>query len=271
MARIVVTMPKKSAFTLLELAITVTIVALLAGGVLAGQTLMRSAELRSILKQRDMLVTSSNSFKLQYRYLPGDLPNATQYWRSLFGNGTNITCRKTAATDARTCNGDGDGIVRNVTTTGPETLRYFQHLANAGYIQGQYTGAYDNAGDPTAEKGQSAKNALRGKIQDTLWASFHFIPDPTNPKFFQGEYGNSLYIGGYIPNDQPEKGFLLPIELYELDTKTDDGKPATGKMVAYGNGPLTNCTNTADNSNMAAEYDVNSTTLACLPFFRMLY
>jgi prepilin-type N-terminal cleavage/methylation domain-containing protein len=67
-------------FTLVELSIVLVILGLLAGGVLAGQGLIRAAELRSITTDQQRFLIAIRAFRDQYRSLPGDMPNATLVW-----------------------------------------------------------------------------------------------------------------------------------------------------------------------------------------------
>ena len=66
-------------FTLMELAIVLVVIALVVGGVVAGQSIVRSSELSSV---RGDVVSFSDAiakFEEHYGGLPGDLPNATGF------------------------------------------------------------------------------------------------------------------------------------------------------------------------------------------------
>jgi prepilin-type N-terminal cleavage/methylation domain-containing protein len=66
-------------FSLVELSIVLVILGLLTGGILAGQSLIRAAELRSITTQFNQYVSATQSFRDKYMALPGDMPNATRF------------------------------------------------------------------------------------------------------------------------------------------------------------------------------------------------
>jgi prepilin-type N-terminal cleavage/methylation domain-containing protein len=70
----------KSAFSLVELSIVLVILGLLVGGVLAGQSLIRAAQLRAVTAQVGQYAAASKTFRDKYFALPGDLPNATSFW-----------------------------------------------------------------------------------------------------------------------------------------------------------------------------------------------
>lgn len=63
-------------FTLVELSIVITIVALLAVFVLRGQTLIGSATATSVTATATDLTRAISDFRARFQYLPGDLPNA---------------------------------------------------------------------------------------------------------------------------------------------------------------------------------------------------
>lgn len=64
-------------FTLVELAISLTIIGLILGGlVLGGSAVLESTRISTLLGQIKDLATTSRDFKNRYGYFPGDLPNA---------------------------------------------------------------------------------------------------------------------------------------------------------------------------------------------------
>lgn len=255
---------QRRAFSLVELSLVLVVVGLLIGGVLTGRTMIRASELRSIPAQQNAMLIAIRTFKEKYNYLPGDMPNATSYWGLAGGaNGLSVGCRTTASTDQKTCDGDGNGQIRAplATDPGPEQIRIFQHLVNAGLFEGKFTGAYDAGGS-------SSLNSPNGKVPNTGWAIFSFNDQSGSAAFFDGVYGNTMYIGLYDPANPPDIGFLKPEEMWNIDTKVDDGKPGTGKLVVYSAGGLNVCTNTASSATLTADYLLTSTALGCLTFWR---
>lgn len=71
---------KNNGFTLIELSIVLVIVALLAGGILVGQELIHAAYIRDAVSKVEKINTAVNTFRLKYNCLPGDCPNATQFF-----------------------------------------------------------------------------------------------------------------------------------------------------------------------------------------------
>ena len=134
---------RKNAFSLVELSIVLVILGLLVGGVLSGQSLIRASELRSASTQFAQYRAAAYTFRDKYFALPGDMPNATAFWQSAGGTGADATCiaAQTSATPA--CNGNGDGLISgggSEPVAHGERFMAWKHLANAGLVEGSYTG-----------------------------------------------------------------------------------------------------------------------------------
>lgn len=61
-------------FTLVELAIVMTIIGLLIGGVIKGQQLMENAKVSAFIKQTSGYEAALQGFRDIYNYPPGDWP-----------------------------------------------------------------------------------------------------------------------------------------------------------------------------------------------------
>lgn len=100
-------------FSLVELSIVLVILGLLTGGILAGQSLIRAAELRSVASEHQRYVTATKSFQDKYFSVPGDMKNATSFWGAADGgDGLGTDCFNVKSTTATTCNGNGDTILQ---------------------------------------------------------------------------------------------------------------------------------------------------------------
>jgi prepilin-type N-terminal cleavage/methylation domain-containing protein len=66
-------MMRNKGFTLIEMAIVITIIGLLMGGVIKGMSLIQSAKVDSTITLAQDISVAVNAFKQQYHMLPGDM------------------------------------------------------------------------------------------------------------------------------------------------------------------------------------------------------
>ena len=97
-------------FTLVEMSIVLVIIALVAGGVLAGRELIHQSNLRRIITDIEMIKTATTIYKLKYNAMPGDDPKASMKFPGLV-------------------NGNGDGMV-----VGNEGDDVWKHLIAAKLV-----------------------------------------------------------------------------------------------------------------------------------------
>ena len=256
----------KQAFTLIELAIVLIILGLLAGGVLYGQNLMRAAELRSVASEFEQYKTAAITFKGKYFYLPGDMPNAADFWG--FPGGSAGNCPATAGSGTETCNGDGNGEVDNLEAADEynEGYMFWQHMANANLISGSYTGIAGSGGLNDAIVGE---NVPAAKISNAGWTMTYWPIMSGDTQVFDGEYNNFFTFGSKTAGAQMSSPVFTAEEMWNIDTKIDDGLPAVGKLVPRNRANCTNATAAAaDSDNFDSVYDVQSTDIVCAAIFR---
>jgi prepilin-type N-terminal cleavage/methylation domain-containing protein len=249
-------------FSLVELSIVLVILGLLTGGILAGQSLIHASELRSITADSQRYQASVTTFRDKFFGVPGDMRNAVKFWGAQAGaltDGVDATCAAltytTPATGLPTCNGNGDGTIGGTLPAEYyERYRAWQHLANAGLVEGSYAGVEANGGGA-----QLGFNVPRAKINDTGFTlKYEQSKSSADATFFAGPYGNMVSLtapGGTVD------GPLLPEDMWNLDTKLDDGRPAFGRMLSLKpSGAQTCATSTTASS---AEYSLTTTTREC--------
>jgi prepilin-type N-terminal cleavage/methylation domain-containing protein len=243
-------------FSLIELSIVLVILGLLTGGILAGQSLIRAAELRSVTADMDRYKTAVSAFRGKYFALPGDMPNATKFWG--VANATPATCRTTASTDETTCDGDGNGIIQDITGSS-EIYRAWQHLANAGLVEGSYQG---NPGSGSVYDYDIGRNAPRSKISNAGFGLqlYDQSTAPATSSWPTIYMGNALWFGADNSNLNLGGSVLKPEEAWNIDTKVDDGMPAQGALIA---GTVGTCTDSTDASLRTAGYNLTSPTASC--------
>jgi prepilin-type N-terminal cleavage/methylation domain-containing protein len=211
----------QSGFTLVELSIVLVIIGLIVSSVLVGQTLVRSAELRSTLTQLESFNSAIGTFRGKYNGLPGDVLGAANF--------------------GFTGNGDANGVLYAASSatgmSGTSENNYFwNHLGSSGasLISGSYTGS-------TALTATTISGALPSAKSGNYWGVFAGRATTTAEVASSVlESGFNYYILG-VTGDGTSGAFttavtLTPLEAQSLDSKIDDGKPSLGTVRARGAG-----------------------------------
>jgi len=262
----------QSGFSLVELSIVLVILGLLTGGILGGQALIRAAELRAVSTEMQRYSSAVYTFRDKYFALPGDMTNATVFWGAQdAGDGIGTDCVNVTSTSALTCNGNGDGWIGIMSdgSTYYEWFRAWQHLANAGLVEGNYSGV-GNITSPIHGQHSAGFNSPRPKISNASYSLRHLgIFTSGSPNFYEGDYGNSMLFGSNVGNLHGP--IIRPEEAWNIDTKMDDGRPALGRVRTYKAtsvaGYAPGCTN-AD--TLAADYSLTSADVLCSLIFLQL-
>lgn len=213
-------------FTLIELAIVLAIIALLAGGILASQSMIRAAELRNITVESQRYIDAIGVFRDKYASLPGDMPDATAVWAAA------AACPSVAASAAAgVCNGDGNAQIQSTATSSNEIFGFWEHLASAGLIEGSYTGA-PNSSTASANVASFGVNVPASKFGNAGWSVFFLSTVAvSNNIYYDGSYGHVLFLGSNNSSEPPAP-VLEPDEALNIDQKIDDGFPAIGTVLS---------------------------------------
>lgn len=253
-------------FSLVELSIVLVILGLLTGGILSGQSLIRAAELRSVSTDITRYRTAVASFRDKYFAIPGDMTNATAFWGFADGtHGSDATCIAASQTGPGTCNGNGNGMVgANGGSTAEyyERFHFWKQLANAGLIEGSYTGAAGGTGTAPTEEPIIGTNVPRTRLSNVGVALYpRASQSAIDASWFAGPYGNIYFIGAKRSNGTAAAA-LKPEEVWNIDTKLDDGRPAYGVIMSQ---PNTNTTVPlcVDGATANANYNLQETSNAC--------
>ncbi len=270
------------AFTLIELSIALIIIGLIVGGILVGNDLVRAAQFKSVAKNIDEYRTAVNVFRLKYNCLPGDCPNATDFFGA--ENSNPATCIITPSSGSRTCNGNGDGQVRDCQfdsqgiagpqAQGYEMFRFWQHLAIAGIIKGKYTGTNGGSSDCETIRDLNSPSTVIDNIGFSV-SYLDFTNNFYDNVFYAMNYKNAFWLGALHTGWRYGTGFLTPAQAMALDQKIDDGTPTGGFMIAgtvapadigfdaYQFGTAKSCTTSIDQYDFTGTYKVSHSTPSC--------
>jgi hypothetical protein len=202
-------------------------------------------------------------FREKYQYFPGDLPTAESFW------GSDVSCPNSPITSdpkTVTCNGNGDGIVGSSypdVSGYYELFRFWQQLANAGFVTGGYTGVMTGS-NPTPEGATPGINVPAGALPNSGYTLYYCLPGTScnHPAYFTGQYGQFFHVGAYYaPNVVTGWPVFTPAEAWSIDQKIDDGLPASGLVMTYNLVQQPNCVTSSDPTT--AVYNTSYTAMAC--------
>ncbi len=219
---------RNSGFTLTEMSIVITIIGLLVSGIMAGSALTKSTQLQNVIKEIKEYDTAINQFKEKFKYYPGDFPNATSYW-------------PTAS------NGDGNWYFKYIIEGSNEGVQFWMQLNLAGLIAGSYTGvaATPNRFTPGVNV-PSTGFANNGFYAIQSFNDTGASVDNNYTGIFS-THGNSMMLATSDQYGGPWGIIMNSEDAYSIDTKIDDGQPATGNLYA-------NNANNATGSCASQEY-----------------
>ncbi|MFI4984342.1 MAG: type II secretion system protein [Rickettsiales bacterium] len=209
-------MRKIKGFTLVELSIVIVIIGFLVAAITSGASMIKQAEMRSVINDLQSFRTAYNNFIAAYGAVPGDMVVASSYW-------PNGAC---AQTDSN-CNGNGNGLIEATTTNAePDEVRgALKQLALAGMI---------NAGIPQIPDAiiqlVPGVNAPASKLSD---AGYYYASSAYDTQVYQLPLDpgvNYIFLGGYSPVSGAHPllnflytGALTPMDAFSIDYKMDDG------------------------------------------------
>lgn len=270
----------KNGFSLVELSIVLVILGLLTGGILAGQSLIHAAEIRSLTTESQKVSTATMAFRDRYFGLPGDIGNATSFWAK---DNTNCPGNSGTTGSPGACNGNANGVVENTTGSGSspsELFQFWRQLALAGLVEGSYSGL-SGASYPECIPGT---NCPRAKYPNAtmILLDFNWVGTSNNGWWNPSTAGsgNWLVVGAQIGSGSyPFSAIITAQDAWNIDTKMDDGKPARGSVMAMGctayhGGCMVDGSNAAPTSDCAtfastAQYKLDLTGNTCTLMFRM--
>ncbi len=241
---------KNKGFTLVEMAIVLSIIALLIGGTLKGAEMVQNASITSTIASLNGSQVAFNKFIEIYRAYPGDMSSATTKVKGC--NAANFCADGNG--DKTIHNGNSfsyamDGAGPTTTNTSAEMWLFWKHLALSEIIVG--VDASDNGtedGVPVAEIGGVL---LAGTSTGGTNCG-------TGPNFKLGVW-IAVVTSRVEPCWSSNTFAAKPISI--IDRKIDDGMPNSGGFRAGGTTPNASCIvtfNSQDIYNLADESAVCS-------------
>lgn len=229
---------KKDGFTLVELAIVITIIGLLIGGVLKGQELLQNSRMTSMASQVRSISAATTTFRDVYKALPGDILNPANFIQNCTASPCNIS-------------GDNNGVVGVLGGVGNENNNFWLHMSKAGLIAGidpnstwTVSAPYQASMPSSPLGGILVLHELAEAVSSTV------------PNGMRGRYVVPFAMTGGGTGATP----VVPNNVIgKYDLKIDDGKPWTG-IVLYRPVDVT-----CSVASGATVYDPNNTTL-CYPY-----
>lgn len=218
---------KSAGFSIIEMGVVVSVMALGIVAVMGGQFLIEQARLRAVMQEVKDIKDAVSEFENQLDALPGDMNYAELYW-----NGA-------------TASGDGDGDIEddNTDPMANEAARVWQHLQLLDLIRGDYPG-YEANGYMVPGEIIPPSKAADGSGGYLIRTMNLFGCDACVDSGV-----NYIVLGGYCEGCWMGVGRVLfePVEAYLLDNKLDDGIPTTGKIwsmpALYQDNTVSTCTN----------------------------
>ncbi|MDA0782667.1 MAG: type II secretion system protein [Rickettsiales bacterium] len=215
---------KQKGFSLVELGMSLSIIAMVIAAVVAGANLKEKFELNQAMEDIGNINSAVTEFKDIYNGYPGDMFDAEDKLGSTetnSGNGNNAI--EASAT------GTIDGTAGAVN----EQTLFWQHLAISGLIEGSYDGATEFMKAPISKGIYTVSKTSTGGLLILL------------------ERARTIVTG--LP-----RGILTTKQSWEIDTKFDDGIPTTGVIQAQdGDGETAqDCVNT---TTTPASYKLSNT------------
>lgn len=200
------------------------IIGLIIGAIIVGREMIRASELRSILSDAEKFRTAVNTYRLKYNCLPGDCANATTFL------GVDSAGCPAGGGATGTCNGDGNG---HIDYFAYESFQAWKQLALVDLINGKFSGT------DASWQARLDINIPSSKLLGVGYSIGYFNPQGnTNPAWMitgQTEK-NRIAAGRECVNQMNCASFITAKESFALDTKTDDGNPASGSITSLQQG-----------------------------------
>lgn len=231
-------------FTLVELAIVMTIIGLLIGGILKGQELLENARVTATMAQVKSFEAAVSTFRDIYGGLPGDLKDADT---RIPGCTANCTHNLTGGGGGRV----GDGFIGDKTLieecgyvgtlTSPissvhqEDALMWLHLLKANLISGvsdeMLKTATPNAAWGVTHPAAKVGGGFHAGSEGEPMGCYIYIDDTSGLLLSLSPFVSD---SAFIDSAGTPQGVLTPVRAEQIDRKMDDGIPNKGSVFTIG-------------------------------------
>lgn len=182
--QILVALRNTDGFSLIEMAIVLLIVGIVAGGILKGQEMIEQAKLQATIQQVEQLKLAVTNFQGQFNALPGAFSQAKERLNDSLVNGA------------------GRGYVQGSGLEG-EALHFWAHLERSGF-----------ANILTPARGQPAlgNGLLEAKVGGGFTVAYNVFQE-----------GKHWFVLGNISGNRGDLALLTPKQAYYFDQKLSNG------------------------------------------------
>jgi prepilin-type N-terminal cleavage/methylation domain-containing protein len=190
----------QSGFSLIEVSMVILIITVLIVAIIAGISLMKEAQLRSVVADFQNNITAYNNFKTRFRFIPGDFTEAFAYWDTQCSN------------NANNCNGNGNGIIdySDVSIQNNEINQAWKHLELADMIDRDIA-TVTSIETIIGINAPASKQTAAGFILIGGTDAFPFKPTK-----------NSIFLASQTPSKTLLNSAVTPEFAFKLDQKVDD-------------------------------------------------
>ena len=214
-------------FTLIEMAIAIVVVGLIAGAILAGQNLVRNTQINSVLTDLKRYEEAMNIFVQKYNAFPGDMKYATDIW----GAAASCVDASPTATTKATCDGNGNS---QIDWYYKESRFAWHHMMNAGILTDLKLTAPGNGVQRLSSFAVQIPgfNVPEGKLKGVGYSIWWANGSESN--LAATLLNVHVVQSGMQATNSTNGPYLTAAEAYAVDKKVDDGFPAAGSFISNG-------------------------------------
>lgn len=228
----------KKGFSLIELSVVIVVIGILIGGVIIGTSLVKSAQLQGVVVELGQYEDAINDFRMKYKYLPGSMSNATDYWAS-------------------TADGDGDNIL-DCGAGVQDCHLVWNHLGNADFIANDYPII---SGALVIDQNVPASSVT---------GAYYFASAAEDRNFYgltDADNRNAIQLQG-INSPTAFSGAIDSKDAFYIDRKIDDGIASEGRVFVANENPSDNDTCVdGDITSASVDYILTEEDSTCIVYY----